>query len=143
MSFLFFLLLKMKLGTLRYMLIRTYDEIAPSDTKPVTDTAIDGDKYSFAVDGIIIHADEVTNKHLLLLDFSLLNKAGEVTLLKGFPYSLRGTRYNDKYIPVKKDTDYPILEKNCSMSIKLTNSDSSNSVYRVAYAVLGYPIISP
>jgi len=133
----------MKLGTLRYILIRAYDEIPPSETKPVTDTAIDGDKYSFAIDGIIIHADEITNEHLLLIDFSLLNKAGELTLLKGFPYSLRGTRYNSKYIPTKKDTDYPVLDKNCSMSVKLTNEDSTNSVKKVSFAVLGYPIISP
>jgi len=132
----------MRLGTLRYILIRTYDEIEPSGDKPTTETAIEGEKYAYAIDGMIIHADEITNKHLLLIDFSLLNRAGEVTLLKGFPYSLRGTRYNDKYIPTKKDTDYPILDKGSSMSVKLVNADTTYTVKKVAYAVLGYPVIS-
>ena len=118
-------------------------EIEPSGERPTTESALEGDKYAYAIDGVIIHADEITNKHLLLVDFSLLNRIGEVTLLKGFLYSLRGTRYNEKYIPTKKDTEYPILDKGSSMSIKLVNADSTNPVRKVAYAVLAYPVISP
>lgn len=133
----------MKLGTLRYVLVRTFDEIGPSEEVAVTEAALEGDKYAFAVDGMVIHADEIVNKHQFIIDFSLLNREGEVILLRGFPYSLRGTRYNDRYIPTKKDTNYPVLDLGARMSVKLTNTDSANSVRKVAFAVLAYPVLSP
>ena len=131
----------MKLGTLRYIFVKTIDTLDAGDYDSVKSIAIEGDKFSFAVDGLIIFANSITNPHKLTIDFSIFKEVGEEKLLQNFPYSIRGTRYNPNYIPLKKDTGYPILPVRKELYVKLTNNDTANAVSGIAYAVLGYPIL--
>jgi len=131
----------MKLGTLRYIFVRTIDTLEAGGEDSVKAIVIEGDKFSFAIDGMIIFANTITNPHKLTIDFSLFTEVGEEKLLQNFPYSIRGTRYNPNYIPLKKDTTYPILPLRKEIYVKLTNNDSANAVEGIAYAVLGYPIL--
>ena len=131
----------MKLGTLRYVFVKTIDTLDPGDYDSVKQTVIEGDKFSFAIDGIIIFANSVTNPHKLTIDFSIFTETGEEKLLQNFPYSIRGTRYNPNYIPLKKDTWYPILPLRKEIYVKVSNNDTVNAVSGIAYAVLAYPIL--
>jgi len=131
-----------KLGTLRYILVKTIDTLAAGNEDSTKTVPYEGDKYSYAIDGIIIHANSITNPHKLLINFSLFTALNvEERIISNLPYSLRGTRNNEKYIPTKKDTDYPILPARQPLYLKLTNNDPANDVEGIAWAVLGYPII--
>ena len=131
----------MKLGTLRYIFVKTIDTLDAGDYDTVKSIAIEGDKFSFAIDGIIIFANSITNPHKLTIDFSIFKEVGEEKLLQNFPYSIRGTRYNPNYIPLKKDTGYPILPLKKEIYVKVSNNDTVNAVSGIAYAVLAYPLI--
>ena len=131
----------MKLGTLRYIFVKTIDTLDAGDYDSAKSIAIEGDKFSFAIDGIIIFANSITNPHKLTIDFSIFKEIGEEKLLQNFPYSIRGTRYNPNYIPLKKDTGYPILPLKKEIYVKVSNNDTVNAVSGIAYAVLAYPLI--
>lgn len=132
---------QMKLGTLRYILVRTIDVLGPNSSDSTKEIPIDGDKFAYAIDGLVIFANSIVNPHKLTIDFSLFTDLGEEKILQNFPYSIRGVRYNPNFIPLKKDTDYPILPSRKQIYIKISNNDSANSVVGIAYAVLGYPIL--
>ena len=130
-----------RLGTLRYVFVRTFDTIAAGDSESQRTIVLDGDKYAYAIDGLLIKVQSITNEYKFTIDFSLIDKMGvETKILQNFPYSLRGTRYNQNYIPLKKDTDYPILPVKGEIYYKLSNTDT-NDVSGVAIAVLGYPVV--
>jgi len=131
----------MRLGTLRYIYVRTLDKLEKGDYDSVKTIVLEGDKFSYAIDGMIIFANSITNPHKLTIDFSIFTEAGEEKILQNFPYSIRGTRNNPNYIPLKKDTGYPILPIRKEIYVKLTNNDQANDVTGIAYAVLGYPIL--
>ena len=131
----------MKLGTLRYVFVRTIDKLDPGTYDSVKTIVIEGDRFSFAIDGLIIFANSITNPHKLTIDFSIFKEVGEEKLLQNFPYSIRGTRYNPNYIPLRKDTGYPILPLKKEIYVKVANNDTDNAVNGIAYAVLAYPII--
>ena len=131
----------MKLGTPRYVFVRTIDTLGPGEYDSVKQTVREGDKFSFAIDGIVIFANSITNPHKLTIDFSIFTEVGEERILQDFPYSIRGTRYNPNYIPLKKDTGYPILPLRREIYVKVSNNDTANAVSGIAYAVLAYPIV--
>jgi len=131
----------MRLGTLRYIFTRTFDLISAGDSESERTIVRDGDKYAYAVDGLLINIQSITNQYKFTIDFSIIDNLGvETKIMQNFPYSLRGTKYNDHYIPLKKDTDYPILPVRGNIYYKLSNTDS-NDVEGVAIAVMGYPIV--
>jgi len=132
---------KRRLGALRYAYVRVIDSLAPNTSDSMRDTLIDGDKYDFAIDGMIIYAGTITKPEKLLINVSLMLKEGEEKLLTAFPYSLRGTRNNQNYIPLAKDTGYPMLPMKNEIYIKIENTDPDNSVDSITYAILAYPVI--
>jgi hypothetical protein len=135
-----------KLGTLRAVYAHVYDEIGENDSKTETDICRDGDKYEFAIDGIIVNFDAKEDAGLLdseiLIDFSIYPTEKADDLLVDFPYSLRGTRQNPKYIPLSKETGFPMLPKNKKWyyKIKNTNAVAAHAIQGVAIAILGYPV---
>jgi len=131
----------MKLGTPRYVFVRTIDTLGPGEYDSVKQTVREGDKFSFAIDGIVIFANSITNPHKLTIDFSIFTEVGEERILQDFPYSIRGTRYNPNYIPLNKGALYPILPLRREIYVKVSNNDTANAVSGIAYAVLAYPIV--
>lgn len=130
-----------RLGTLRYVFVRTFDTIAAGDAESQKTTVLDGDRYAYAIDGLLINVKNITNEYKFTIDFSLFDRLGtETKILTNFPYSIRGTRYNQNYIPLKKDTDYAILPVRGEIYYKLSNTDT-NDVSGVAFAVLAYPVV--
>jgi len=130
------------LGTLRPIYVFTVDTLVAGGEESRTSVAVDGDKFPFAIDGLSIYAGNVVNPHKLLIDFSLMKQEGEEKILVNFPYVLKGTRFSDHYIPLKKDTFYPILPLRKELHIKLKNNDSVNDVTGIAVAVWGYPVLA-
>lgn len=138
----------MKLGTLRSVYSRVYDEIAENDAKTDTDICRDGDKYEFALDGIIVNFDaretaDVPLDSEILIDFSIFPADKEEVLLADFPYSCRGTRQNPKYIPLSKETGFPMLPVNKKWYYKIRNADTAagHAIKGVAIVIFGYPVI--
>ncbi len=138
------------LSTLRSILeyVNTTDAGIAGNGGVATDTTIvrDGDKYEFAIDGVLLNIDEF-EAHVwqskVKLSISTFPEGGEQKLLVGFPYSCRGTRQNPKYIPLAKDNGYPRLPQNKKIYYKILN-DSENAEYfikGVAFVVLGYPVL--
>lgn len=138
-----------QLGTLRAVWARVYDEIAGNnDLKTETDIVRDGDKFIFALDGFIVQFDVKENDPLpmdssILIDFSIYPTEKEEVLIADFPYSCRGTRNNPKYIPLGKETGFPMLPKNKKFYYKIQNTDSvaANAIKGVAVVIYGYPVI--
>lgn len=131
----------MKLGTLRYIYVRTFDTISAGDSESARTIVLDGDKYAYAIDGILIDIETISNEYKFTVDFSIIDTLGvETRILQNLPYSLRGTIYGSHYIPVKKDTNYPVLPVRGEIYYKLSNNDTSD-VTGVAFAVMGYPIV--
>lgn len=137
-----------KLGTLRAVYTHTWTEIAENDSKSETEICRDGDKYEFAIDGIIVTFDaretvDVPLDSEVLIDFSIFPADKEEVLLADFPYSCRGTRNNPIYIPLSKETGFPILPVNKKFYYKIRNTDTvaAHAIQGVALVVLGYPVI--
>lgn len=136
------------LGTLRAVYTHIYAEIAENDSKSETDICRDGDKYEFALDGIIVNFDaretsDVPLESEILIDFSIFPTDKEESLLADFPYSCRGTRGNPKYIPLAKETGFPMLPKNKKFYYKIRNTDTvaAHAIQGVAITIFGYPKI--
>lgn len=142
-----------KLGTLRSVYTRIYDEIAENDSKTETDIARDGDKYEYALDGFVVQFDykeeagppEEPLDSEILVDFSIYPTEKEEVLVADFPYSCRGTRGNPKYIPLSKDTGYPMLPKNKKFYYKIRNTNTApagnRAIKGVAIVLYAYPVI--
>jgi len=136
-----------KLGTLRAVYTHTWDEIAENDNKANQEICRDGDKYEFAIDGIIVNFDAKEDAALLdseiLIDFSIFPADKEEVLLADFPYSCRGTRNNPLYIPLSKEVGFPMLPVNKKFYYKIrnTNTNAAHAIQGVAIVVFGYPVI--
>lgn len=136
-----------KLGTLRAVYTHTWDEIAENDNKSEQEICRDGDKYKFAIDGIIVTFDAKENTALLdseiLIDFSIFPADKEEVLLADFPYSCRGTRNNPLYIPLSKEVGFPMLPVNKKFYYKIrnTNTTADHAIQGVALVVFGYPVL--
>jgi len=137
-----------KLGSLRAVYTHTWDEIAENDNKSEQEICRDGDKYEFAIDGIIVTFDaretvDVPLDSEILIDFSIFPADKEEVLLADFPYSCRGTRNNPKYIPLSKEVGFPMLPANKKFYYKIRNTDTtaSHAIQGVAIVVFGYPVI--
>jgi len=137
-----------KLGTLRVVFARVYDEIAEKGSKSETEICRDGDKYAFALDGLIVNfdakeADPYPYDSKILIDFSIYPADKEEVLLADFPYSCRGTRQNPKYIPLSKGTDFPILPPGRKFYYKISNTETTagRAILGVAIVIFGRPVI--
>ena len=136
-----------KLGTLRVVFARVYDEIAEKGSKSETEICRDGDKYAFALDGLMVNFDKKESEDLLdskiLIDFSIYPADKEEVLLADFPYSCRGTRQNPKYIPLSKGTDFPILPPGRKFYYKISNTETTagRAILGVAIVIFGRPVI--
>jgi len=137
-----------KLGTIRAVYTHIYAEIAENESKSETEICRDGDKFQFALDGIIVNFDEretvdVPLESEILIDFAIYPADKEESLLADFPYSCRGTRNNPKYIPLSKETGFPMLPVNKKFYYKIRNTDTeaAHAIQGVAIVVLGYPVI--
>jgi len=132
----------MRLGTLRYVLVRTYDAISAGGQQSERIAVRDGDRYAYALDGLLINVESIANEYRLRIDFSIIDITGtETKIVENLPYSLRigfGTVRN--YIPLKKDTGYPILPARGNVYFRLRNEDSSD-ISGVALALLAYPVL--
>jgi hypothetical protein len=132
-------------GTLRAIYSQVYDEILKNDNKTETEIVRDGDKYDFALDGFVINIDDKEDAALLdseiLIDFSIYPTEKAEDLVANFPYSCRGTRGNPKYIPLAKDTGFPILPKNKKFYYKIANTNTDYKILGVAIVIFGYPVI--
>lgn len=136
-----------KLGTLRAVYAHIYSEIAENDSKSETEICRDGDKFDFAIDGIVVNFDAKENAALLdseiLVDFSTYPTEKAEELLVDFPYSCRGTRGNPKYIPLSKETGFPMLPKNKKWYYKIRNTNTTvdHAIQGVAIVIYGYPVV--
>lgn len=136
-----------QLGTLRSVWARVYDEIPENESKTENDIVRDGDKYAFALDGFIVQfdakEDPLTMDSEILIDFSIYPTEKEEALIADFPYSCRGTRNNPIYIPLGKETGFPMLPKNKKFYYKIQNTDSvvAHAIKGVAVVIYGYPVI--
>lgn len=137
-----------KYGTLRVLYTHIYEEIAENNSESENEICRDGDKFDFAIDGIIVNFDEretadVPLESEVLIDFSIFPTDKEESLIADFPYSCRGTRQNPKYIPLSKEAGYPILPKNKKFYYKIrnTDTDASHAIQGVAIVIFGRPII--
>ena len=135
-----------KLGTLRAVF--EYVNTAAggiASAGSVSDTTIvrDGDKYEFALDGLVFSIDDLSTvwESRVKLDFSIFPNGGEQKLLVGFPYSCRGTRQNPKYIPLAKDTGFPRLPANKKFYFRILNDEGGAAIKGVALVLFGYPVL--
>jgi hypothetical protein len=132
-------------GTLRAIFSQVYDEILKNDNKTESEIVRDGNKFDFALDGFIVNIDDKEDPALLdseiLIDFSIYPTEKPDDLVANFPYSCRGTRGNPKYIPLAKDTGYPILPQNKKFYYKITNTNTDYKLLGVAVVIFGYPVI--
>ena len=137
-----------KLGTLRAVYTHTWAEIAENDSKSEQEICRDGDKYEFAIDGIIVNFDEretvdVPLDSEILIDFSIYPTDKAEVILADFPYSCRGTRNNPFYIPLSKEVGFPMLPVNKKFYYKISNTDTdaNHAIQGVAFVVFGYPVL--
>lgn len=135
-------------GTLRVVFARVYDKIAEKSSKSETDICRDGDRYAFALDGLIVNfdakeADPYPYDSKILIDFEIYPAEKKEVLLADFPYSCRGTRQNPKYIPLSKGTDFPILPVNKEFYYKISNTETEagRAILGVAIVILGRPVV--
>lgn len=139
-----------KLGTLRAVYTHIYGEIAEGDEESEQEICRDGNKYEFAIDGIIVNFDKREDagdvyplESEILIDFSIFPADKEEVLLADFPYSCRGTRNNPLYIPLSKETGFPMLPTNKKFYYKIRNTYATvdHAIEGVAIVVFGYPVI--
>jgi hypothetical protein len=134
-----------KLGTLRAVYAQVYAEIPKNDKKTETEIVRDGNKYDFALDGLVINVDKKENAALLdseiLIDFSIYPTEKAEELLANFPYSCRGTRQNPQYIPLSKETTFPMLPKNKKFYYEISNTNTLYKIQGVAIVIYGYPVV--
>ena len=137
-----------KLGTLRavFEYVNTEAGGIPGGSAPSDQTIVrDGDKYEFALDGLVFNIDNLGDvwESKVKLDFSIFPNGGEQKLLVGFPYSCRGTRQNPKYIPLAKDIGFPRLPVNKKFYYRIENTDEDvgHMIKGVALVLFGYPVL--
>lgn len=132
------------LGSFTHIYTKRIDTIAASGSVEVTDTVLEGNKYDFYIDGIIITIGTISDPYSLLITFTLLEPESPLNLLTNFPYSNRGTRNNPNYIAFTKATDVPLplLHRNNKFYLKLENFDTGSAVEKTAITIHGYPVIS-